>query len=112
MTKHAIYTTIASATASAYSNSDTVIIKNNYSGNIQVTVFYKNGDHYKVVPSKQTTTIISPEGYPINSVSIQSNAGGQIFEGSTLPFLRTNTLIFNVDNNFQISVSNPFLNFL
>lgn len=82
---------------------NTVIIKNNYSENIQVTLFYKNGNHYEVVFSKDTTTMRSvPEGLSINSVSIQSNAGGQIFNTNT--FENTSTLIFTVDKNFQISV--------
>jgi hypothetical protein len=80
---------------------NTVIIKNNYSQNIQVTIFYKNGQQNEVVfPTKTVTMRSVPKGLSINTFSIESRAGSRQFINTTQ--FDTQTLIFNVDKKFQI----------
>ena len=103
-TRYTIGTTTVGSVDATSSEVKTVIIKNNYSENIQVTIFFKNGNEYEVVFSNKTIPMSVPAGLTINSVSIQSNKGGQMFNASQYEKLfATDTLIFNVDENFQIS---------
>ena len=82
---------------------NTVIITNNYSESITVTVFYEeDGILNKSVPSGGTSTMSAPEGSSIDSVSIQSNKSGQTFNTSN--FAKTSTLEFYVNENFQILI--------